>query len=72
VVKDSQAGKDVRKLQGIFLDSPVQGLEYQTRTQSGITNEKGEFNYLEGETVTFLVGGFGAGDRSRESAGYSR
>jgi predicted acyl esterase len=44
-------------LKGVFYDSPVQGLEYQTQTISGITNEKGEFKYRPGETVTFSVGG---------------
>ena len=44
-------------LKGVFYDSPVQGLEYETQTISGITNEKGEFKYRPGETVTFSVGG---------------
>ena len=30
-------------LKGIFFDSPIHGLEYQTQTISGLTNEKGEF-----------------------------
>jgi len=42
---------------GVFYDSPVSGLEYETRTTSGITNEKGEFNYRDGDTVTFSVAG---------------
>tara|TARA_R110001592_G_scaffold191441_2_gene437691 strand:- start:415 stop:1917 length:1503 start_codon:yes stop_codon:yes gene_type:complete len=42
---------------GIFTDSPVKGLFYETKTQSGLTNESGEFNYLEGETITFKLGG---------------
>ena len=42
---------------GIFTDSPVKGLFYETDTQSGLTNELGEFKYLEGETVTFKLGG---------------
>ena len=44
-------------IKGVFYDSPVQGLEYETQSLSGITNENGEFNYKEGETVTFSVGG---------------
>ena len=44
-------------LKGVFYDSPVQGLEYETRTLSGMTNEKGEFQYRSGETVTFAIGG---------------
>lgn len=44
-------------LKGVFYDSPVAGLEYRTQTLSGVTNDKAEFTYLEGETVTFSVGG---------------
>ncbi|MFD0796204.1 hypothetical protein ACFQZJ_01930 [Maribacter chungangensis] len=43
-------------LTGVFRDSEVQGLSFSTTTQNGITNDKGEFTYLEGETVTFKVG----------------
>ena len=42
---------------GIFTDSPVKGLYYETKTQSGLTNESGEFKYIEGETITFKLGG---------------
>lgn len=42
---------------GVFYDSPVQGLEYRTETLSGITDEKAQFKYRSGETVTFSVGG---------------
>lgn len=43
-------------LTGAFRDSEVQGLSFTTATQTGITNEKGEFSYLQGETITFKVG----------------
>lgn len=43
-------------LTGQFVDSPVSGLKYQTASQSGTTNEKGEFRYIAGENVTFSVG----------------
>ncbi len=42
---------------GIFIDSPVQGLEYVTRTVSGITDKSGRFSYSNGETITFKIGG---------------
>lgn len=42
-------------LTGIFVDSPVEGLTYETSTQSGMTNSRGEFNYIAGETVTFYL-----------------
>lgn len=41
---------------GVFVDSEVGGLTYETATQNGITNENGEFVYFEGEIVTFSVG----------------
>ncbi len=42
-------------LTGVF-GGPVAGLKYLTPSCSGLTNEKGEFNYREGERVAFLVG----------------
>ncbi len=54
---DSSSQKPSANIQtGIFTDSPVKGLYYETATQSGLTNEQGEFNYVEGETVTFSLG----------------
>ena len=43
-------------LTGVFLDAPVGGLNYQTATMSGITDENGTFMYHDGETVAFKVG----------------
>jgi len=40
---------------GVFA-GPVSGLKYETPTTKGFTNERGEFHYLEGETVSFQVG----------------
>ena len=42
-------------LTGVFA-GPVIGLKFQTPTVSGITNERGEFHYRHGETVSFLIG----------------
>lgn len=42
---------------GVFLDSPVIGIGYRTETLSGVTNDAGEYDFLEGETVTFFIGG---------------
>lgn len=36
---------------------PICGLRYQTPTETGLTNERGEFHYRPGEAVTFLIGG---------------
>lgn len=41
---------------GTFVDSAVSGLHYATNTQSGITNEAGEFLFYPGESITFNVG----------------
>ena len=42
--------------EGTFEDSIVEGLEYETATQSGITDPNGIFNYMNGETITFSIG----------------
>jgi hypothetical protein len=41
---------------GTFVDSPVQGLNYSTATQSGVTDSSGNFKYKTGETVEFKLG----------------
>lgn len=43
-------------LTGIIVDSPVYRMGYRTASGEGFTNEKGEFNYIDGETVTFFIG----------------
>jgi hypothetical protein len=43
---------------GVFIDSPVQGLTYQSGTNpTGITTAEGIFDYTVGETLTFSLGG---------------
>lgn len=42
---------------GVFLDAPVQGLTYSYSDKTGKTDADGTFEYLEGETVAFKVGG---------------
>lgn len=45
------------ELTGIFRDSPVAGIHYQTESQTaGTTSDIGEFQYLQGEHVTFSLG----------------
>ncbi len=36
---------------------PISGLKFQTPTLAGVTADRGEFEYREGEAVTFLIGG---------------
>jgi len=40
---------------GVFLDSAVQGLHYQTQTLQGETNALGQFQYHEGEVIHFFI-----------------
>lgn len=43
---------------GVFIDSPVQGLTYQSGSNpAGITDANGMFDYTVGETLSFSVGG---------------
>jgi hypothetical protein len=42
---------------GRFVDSAVSGINYQTATQQGTTDENGQFKFQAGETVTFSIGG---------------
>jgi len=44
-------------LKGVFVDSPVTGLGYSTSSGFiGKTNLAGEFEYVAGDTITFLLG----------------
>ena len=43
-------------LEGVFVDSTVSGLTYETLTQEGITDGEGTFKYRDGEEVTFYIG----------------
>jgi hypothetical protein len=42
---------------GVYIDSFVGNISYLTETQSGRTNEEGEFLYITGEMITFSIGG---------------
>ena len=43
-------------LTGRFVDAEVDGMQYSTATQSGVTDADGSYNYLAGESVTFFLG----------------
>ncbi len=49
-------GSDPDENQGVFIDSPVAGVQYSTPTRSGLTDTNGTFVYLDGERVSFHVG----------------
>ena len=42
---------------GVFIDSPVEGLNYKTQSTSGRTNSAGQFEFYPGETIIFSIGG---------------
>ena len=63
---DSDPGPTV--LQGQFLDSAVQGLNYRTDNQSGTTSSNGLFTFRSNETVNFSVGEIAIGS---SLAGYT-
>ncbi len=46
---------------GVFLDSPVAGLYYETATLSGVTDAAGRFRYRKAETVRFSIGAVAIG-----------
>lgn len=48
-------------LTGVFLDSAVSQLRYETATQNGFTSDAGEFTYVAGERITFSLGGITLG-----------
>jgi hypothetical protein len=43
-------------LSGRFIDSAVEGLRFETPTQSGLTDANGTFKYINGEFVSFFIG----------------
>ena len=44
-------------LTGVFVDSPVQGLSYNSESfQNGSTTANGEFSYFRGDFITFSIG----------------
>ena len=57
VLSGCDIGIDPPAVPGQFIDSPVQGLAYQTATQEGTTDNEGTFWYKRREDITFSVGG---------------
>lgn len=46
---------------GVFKDSNVSGLTYESGSQNGVTNTLGAFRYEEGSQVSFNIGGVSLG-----------
>lgn len=41
---------------GVFIDSPVEGLEYVSGSVQGATTSDGSFDFAEGDDITFSIG----------------
>jgi len=54
--ENSSAESEVTANVGYFIDSPVIGIDYETASLSGKTDEMGRFEYEDGETVIFSIG----------------
>ncbi|NOI65351.1 hypothetical protein [Vibrio sp. 99-8-1] len=52
---------------GYFKDGSVEGVQYRTATQSGITGKGGAFKYIEGESVSFRIGTLNLGEARADS-----
>lgn len=52
----SSTSGDNAVLTGVFVDSAVGGVLYSSSTQTGVTNQNGEFQYIDGESITFSIG----------------
>ncbi|MFX1311595.1 MAG: carboxylesterase/lipase family protein [Promethearchaeota archaeon] len=49
-------GNTKKEMVGMFQGIPIEGLSYQTPTLSGITDKKGQFHYITGESLVFSIG----------------
>lgn len=54
---DTGQGDQTTTQTGVFVDSAVGNVDYETSSgESGTTNADGEFQFVEGDTVTFSIG----------------
>ena len=59
--KDENAGLTVVVDDGRLIDSPVEGVNYQSGSLAGITGSSGEFQYEVGNTIRFFIGDIALG-----------
>lgn len=52
---------------GQFVDNPVEGLEFSTGSQQGLSSRQGEYQYREGETLRLSIGDVVLGDAPASS-----
>lgn len=52
-------GSAPQTITGVFVDGPVAGVSYTTTPggKSGVTSAEGEYDFIEGDKVTFSIGG---------------
>ncbi|MEH6387216.1 carboxylesterase/lipase family protein [Pseudomonas profundi] len=55
-------------LTGVFVDSPVAGLRYETDSLNGHTDAQGRFQYNADETVSFYIGDYPLGSAPAEQS----
>ena len=55
-INASASTSDNTLLTGIFIDSPVSGLDFETDSIKGVTDKNGTFYYRAGEAVNFSLG----------------
>lgn len=53
---NGSGGSTITEQQGVFVDSPVEGMGYRTGTHFGMTDSEGTFTFFQGETITFFIG----------------
>lgn len=59
---DGGGGGGVEVKSGLFVDSAVEGIQFVSGGQSGITDDKGTFQYETGATVRFSIGNIAIGE----------
>jgi glycerophosphoryl diester phosphodiesterase len=64
---DGSGGRGRAEQQGVFVDHPVEGLQFVTPSRAGLTNRQGEFRYLSGESVRFLIGSIELGSAAGQA-----
>ncbi|MDJ0918596.1 MAG: hypothetical protein QNJ05_12585 [Woeseiaceae bacterium] len=52
---------------GVFIDSPVEGLEYVSGSRRGVTTSGGSFEFVAGEDISFLIGNVTLGRAAAKS-----
>jgi hypothetical protein len=50
------SGSGTTALEGVFVDSTVEGIRFQTPTHEGTTDSNGTFTYEPGEQIQFYIG----------------